>query len=641
MLPQIQTFLNRSRQLEEEGKTLDALQAAQEALDCVRDQAGSLEWVHAQARLARVYVLTGQYSQAEEHASAAISAPNCPLHVQGDATLTLGVCASETDRLREAEELFYHAADIFRQADLPSEVGRALHDLTTCVFMHRGQFKLALITIEEAASLRSADQNDHWGLPWVQAYIYQLYGDRSRTRQALDELLPLIKPGTRVAGGYYFLWARQSLDDGELDKGAEYLRLGMRIATTTGSPDLNIWMRMEYSRFYRLSGEAPVGLSWAEDAVNYARRVAYKSLLGAALIERAQAAWECGDLSSPPQDLREALAILDQVENSFDAARAAFLLAAWEQQQASPAALNAWNEAAERILQGGYAFLIERERRTTFPLLASHLRGPGRPAAEKLLHKLVLVDPPPLRIHGLGQFTVWQGRSPISDQVWKRRKAGELFRFLLLQEQYSASRDILVEALWAESDAAALTDLFHQATSTLRHLLEPDLPDKFPSRYLKVEGDRVYLRLPPGSHTDFQEFEQTLPLAAQRGAIEPLEKALSLYMGELFPMDRYNDWSSLRRQNLEDLYLSGMQTLASAYLNNHQEYRALQSARLIIQKDPWNEMAVWIGMRAHMRLNNAPRALQLYRQLEENLRSDLNTRPSPELRDLADQIRQR
>ena len=285
--------------------------------------------------------------------------------------------------------------------------------------------------------------------------------------------------------------------------------------------------------------------------------------------------------------------------------------------------------------------MIERERRTTFPLLASHLRGPGRPAAEKLLHKLVLVDPPPLRIHGLGQFTVWQGRSPIPDQVWKRRKAGELFRFLLLQEQYSASRDILVEALWAESDAAALTDLFHQATSTLRHLLEPDLPDKFPSRYLKVEGDRVYLRLPPGSHTDFQEFEQTLPLAAQRGAIEPLEKALSLYMGELFPMDRYNDWSSLRRQNLEDLYLSGMQTLASAYLNNHQEYRALQSARLIIQKDPWNEMAVWIGMRAHMRLNNAPRALQLYRQLEENLLNDLNTRPSPELRDLADQIRQR
>ena len=44
--------------------------------------------------------------------------------------------------------------------------------------------------------------------------------------------------------------------------------------------------------------------------------------------------------------------------------------------------------------------------------------------------------------------------------------------------------------------------------SALRRALEPDLPDKFPSRYLKVHQGWISLRLSEDSWVDYKEFEE-------------------------------------------------------------------------------------------------------------------------------------
>src|SRR5690606_510336 len=115
--------------------------------------------------------------------------------------------------------------------------------------------------------------------------------------------------------------------------------------------------------------------------------------------------------------------------------------------------------------------------------------------------------PLPLHIQGLGVFSVRQGRHRISDRAWQRRKAGELFRFLLLQHGRRALRDIVIDALWPDRHDESTQTLFHQATSALRRLLEPDLPSNFPSRYLVVEAEQISLHLPEGSTCDFVDFE--------------------------------------------------------------------------------------------------------------------------------------
>jgi DNA-binding SARP family transcriptional activator len=181
--------------------------------------------------------------------------------------------------------------------------------------------------------------------------------------------------------------------------------------------------------------------------------------------------------------------------------------------------------------------------------------------------------------------------------------------------------------------------LFHQATSTLRHILEPDLPDKFPSRYLSFDGDRLMINLPPGSVVDFEQFEQRLPEAIENGGLDALQKALGLYVGDLFPIDRYADWSAGRRDHLEELYLRGLLALGQVYFAQEQYYPALNCARSIIQRDNWNEDAVLLGMRAYFRLGDVPRAIRLYNNLKETLAEDLQLQPRSDLRALADQMR--
>jgi LuxR family maltose regulon positive regulatory protein len=239
----------------------------------------------------------------------------------------------------------------------------------------------------------------------------------------------------------------------------------------------------------------------------------------------------------------------------------------------------------------------------------------------------------------LGSFQVWQGRKLIADNGWKRRRAGELFRFLLLQTGFSAGRDLILETFWPDNDPQAAVGLLHQATSTLRHILEPDLPDKFPSRYLSVEGERVTLVMPDSSQVDFLEFEQqiTKAIAAQR--IDLLQTALQIVRGDLFPTDRYADWSTSRRERITDLYHRGMQALGQQHLAQGAYFDALECSRAIVREDPWNEDAVLLGMQAYVGLRDAPRALRMYQSLEKTLRDELGLIPRSDLGDLALSLR--
>jgi DNA-binding SARP family transcriptional activator len=258
-----------------------------------------------------------------------------------------------------------------------------------------------------------------------------------------------------------------------------------------------------------------------------------------------------------------------------------------------------------------------------------------------MLRHLANVPPPPLRIATLGQFAVWKGRKRIADQSWNRRKAGEMLRYLLLQPNRAAGREVIIEALWPDHPSDTPADMLHQATSALRHALEPDLPDKFLSRYLKVEGEQISLLLPPGSVVDFEHFERTLPVAIQTRIIDRLLEALNLYSGDLFPSDRYADWSAEKRQELAELRLRGLLALAKAYLHQGQYYQAINCCRQVQHADTWNEDAVLLAMQAYAGLQDAPHALSLFIALEKTLREELDILPRSDLRALAESLRNR
>lgn len=633
----IDRLLAQSKESEEKGELITAIAFAQQAFAAIQEANAVAFLPEAQSRLARLQVFAGQFNDARANASAVLEREPDSAHAAA-ALIVLGIIQAGCGDFDSAEAYFHQAADQSRERNDQETLGRALHNLAHSVYWPHGQFDLALAVMAEAQHFFSQPDRRHWGMPFLQAMIYELMGDLRRARLALDELLPLLRPADRLTGIYFYLWARVALSEGEFARAEEYLHLLLRIATTTGAADLNIWARTEHARFHRLKGDAAAGLDWAEDGLKFARRIGYDKLAGHALLEVAQCAWILQDRATAFSSLAEARQIFEQRKAMYDLALCRFLDAVWAQQEQRPDAEAQWLEASSAILNGGYSFLLEREREAAFPLVAAYLRSrsaPARQAAEALLNSLERVAPPLLKIQGLGGFTVWQGRRQIPGGAWQRRKAGELFRFLVLRPNLSAGREAILEALWPETNPQAARDMLHQATSTLRHILEPDLPDKFPSRYLLVEAEQVTLMLPEGSQIDFLEFEHQLDEAVQPCQLDRLQAALQLYHGDLFPADQYADWCALHRERLSELYQRGLQITGQAYLDQGQFFDALKCSQTILHRDPWSEDAVALGMQAALGLQDAPRAMRMYRRLEQTLKEELGLAPRADLRELA------
>ncbi len=114
-----------------------------------------------------------------------------------------------------------------------------------------------------------------------------------------------------------------------------------------------------------------------------------------------------------------------------------------------------------------------------------------------------------------------------------------------------------------------------------------------------------------------------------------------MYPGELFPADRYADWSEEKRQSLAELRQRGLLALAKAYLDQNQYFNAINCCRQVLIADNWNEDAVLLAMQAYTGLQDVPQALQMYRDLERILKKELGILPRSDLRTLAETLRKR
>lgn len=642
MLPEPDFRQGKIEDLDRKADNQTLLSSAREAVEQAR-RYNPARLPQTLATFIRLLTRDGQYEEVRQFSNEILEIEQTSSS-SVEAYIALGICVGQTNQIDSAESYFNQAADLSRRINYPVGLARALRYLTNQVLLVRGQFHLALTLMEEAGILLEEQGSRHWNEPFLRGLIYQTVGDRRHCREVLDELVLLVEPGTRFAAAYYLLWARLAIDEGEPEQAKEYLRLGLRVANRIGVVDLNLMIRLEYSRYHRIRNEAPVARTWAEDALNLAQHYGSLYYSGLAMIERAQANWDSGDSQAATDDLQEAFNILEPLKAAYDLTRARFLCALWHKQSGHPDAETAWAEAARQIIRHGYAFILEKEQDAAFPLVAAHMRSKDpqvRSITEELLRHLANVPPPPLRVVALGQFAVWKGRKRIVDQAWNRRKAGELFRYLLLQPNRAAGREVIIEALWPDNESGSPEDLLHQATSALRHALEPDLPDKFPSRYVKVEGEHISLMVSPGSMVDFENFERALPLAIQAHNVDQLQKVLSQYSGDLFPSDRYSDWSVDRRQSLAELRQHGLLALAQAYYDQGQFFEVANCCRQILHADAWNEDAVLLSMKAYAGLQNTPHALQMYMNLEKTLKDELGIVPRSDLRELAIQLRQR
>jgi len=624
----ISNLIEESRAQLGSGDFASALRSAQRALA----QANSGQDPEAAARAlvcaATAEYRLGHYPAMRDLVEQALAQAGESASAQAEALNLLGIYAMELGRLDDMETCFLNASDLARRAGDEKTRFRTLHNLSL-VYGLRGQFDLSNAADEEAYQIAQSLNLPDQLMPLIAMfYNFLRTGDIDQAARIFEKLTQSTIDSSLCAGYTALMHAYLCIEEGDVEQSLPVFAQARSIAEKVGDPALQIFIRLGLSRCCRLLGQAASALEWAGDGVAWSLRSGNIRFLGRTLLERARAAWLAGDLPAAAQDLSGAIAELEARGQLYDLACARLIYAALLAELRSPQAREAFNQAARQIVISNYTHLLDQERGLAYPLISTYLDSPDPETAGLSARCLEIIQrhaPAPLKVRLMGDFEIRRRSKPLNSAYLRQRRAGELMRLLLISPKYTLARDAVIEALWPGKPPGACQALFHQATSTLRRALEPELPERFPSRYLSIDEGLVTLHLPPGSQVDFEEFEAWI-------RAEDWEKAATIYAGELCPFDRYADWAAPARERLRRLYLQALMISAKRHMAGGCPREALQRCTNILEIDAWQEEAVLLGMQACLVFHARSGAIRLYQELERALRRDLDTSPGHDLR---------
>ncbi len=237
----------------------------------------------------------------------------------------------------------------------------------------------------------------------------------------------------------------------------------------------------------------------------------------------------------------------------------------------------------------------------------------------------------PLTVYTLGRFAVYRGDELLDDSAWKRRKAKTLFKLLLLAPQRQLLKDQALDWLWPDQPPERAMNNLHRTLFVLRRALQPDLSDATASPYLLFKDGLLTLNPAAVAWVDAEEFERLLQLGQQ--ADHPLphyQAARALYHGEFLPEDRYEEWADDPRQRLSLAYHVLLQRLARLYAQRAAYNEAIACLQELVGLDPTNEEACRQLMGLYAQVGQRHQALQLYQQLCQTLRRELEVEPAAE-----------
>lgn len=211
-----------------------------------------------------------------------------------------------------------------------------------------------------------------------------------------------------------------------------------------------------------------------------------------------------------------------------------------------------------------------------------------------------------IEIRLLGRFQVEVGGRDVTEQLVRRRRAGDLLKLLSFGTEQGIARERVMDALWPDLAPERAGTNLRKAAHHLRSTLGP-------ASSVVLDGQSV--RLGDGwiIDSDAKAFEHLARGALSDGDVEGCRKAASRYHGELLAED-YETWCIEPRRALRDLYL---ETLACGRLWGR-----------LVEVEPTNETAHQEIISAHLTVGDRAAALRQFEQLRSALRDQLGVLPN-------------
>lgn len=242
-----------------------------------------------------------------------------------------------------------------------------------------------------------------------------------------------------------------------------------------------------------------------------------------------------------------------------------------------------------------------------------------------------------LEVDALGPLQVRVDGRSLDATAWGSARPRELLLFLLLHPD-GVTKEQVGLALWPDASSSQLRNSFHVTLHRLRKVLgNPSL--------VQLAGERY--RVAPGVLTAFDvprfEAEAVAARRAHRSdapdAVERLERAVSLYRGDLMDGEPVGDWHLTWRDRLRELYTQAALDLGGRYLADARLERAAETFRRLLAREELHEGAVRSLMTIHARLGERNQALRIYQRFCEVLMRELGAEPDEETVELAEGIR--
>ena len=227
----------------------------------------------------------------------------------------------------------------------------------------------------------------------------------------------------------------------------------------------------------------------------------------------------------------------------------------------------------------------------------------------------------------LGGFRVSVGTTEIAPARWRLRKARSLVKLLALATGHRLHREQLLEALWPDLEPEAASNNLRKTLHHARRAMSSVAAA--PVSYLRFENDLLGLAPAGQCWVDVDAFERAAGEARRNRSAGAYRAALDYYRGDLLPEDRYEDWTSTRRESLRQDRLRLLTELAALYERDLDPTRASETLQQLLTHDPGREDAHRGLMRLFALTGQRQQALRQYQTLREAISREFDAEPDP------------
>ena len=247
------------------------------------------------------------------------------------------------------------------------------------------------------------------------------------------------------------------------------------------------------------------------------------------------------------------------------------------------------------------------------------------------------VQGPLVDIRTLGGFEVRRSDGkPIADEQWGGNRQKLMLKAIVVNGCREIPRDVLMDAIWPDSEAAVAAGRFKVTLHRLRRILEPHRNNSGDSSCISLKDHRVSLDS-LRCQVDVNDFLAACDAIRQSKrednddhTLSACRRAVELYGGDFLPEEPYLSWADMKRTALREQYLGVLMEMAVLFERSDDLEEAIRCCRRVIGVDPLAEHAHQRLMTLFLRQGRRSEALKIYRDLEKRLAMELDTVPDLE-----------